>query len=519
MKKILSVLFLVLIGFSPLKNMAQVQVGDTLTFWSVTYIDWPPLWGAPQRQFEAVCIRSGQYCYVFSEVGISQPTQASLDTLVARFDLHYIPQLTTKYGPIPDALDGDQHIYIMWFDENAWGGYFDPGQQMTDSMVMANWNRHSTEREMIYHANFGNAISSEVVAHELGHLLHWGQDHSPEPIASPVKYWEDAWVDEGFSTFAEMYLDEDIYQQDVPEFAFFNYGTSDIPLIWFSDYNQVKMFMLYMFEHYGNWDYIATLISNQLNGIAGVESTLDILAQPDNFNDAFANWCVANCIDDPLFESGKYWYAHYNFNQPGFAATHSTFPTGIKTGTVTAYGSDYIRLNTSVPFPIDIEFQGEPNKAFRLAVIRQNTLNNTTVDVIHLLPDAGNHISYVDFTFGTDHNRTILVPMCVDSTVQDGQSAVYTYQVSGTTGIGNETNIMQLPLYPNPVSDILTISFVPLLGNTVELTVLDVTGREVIRQQAQQGIGELNIQDLSNGMYYIKLQAGTHILTGKFIKQ
>jgi hypothetical protein len=518
MKNILACLFLMLVFFKPIQNVAQVQVGDTLPFWSVSYIDWPPLWGSPQWQLDAVCLRAGQHCYIFSEVGVIPPSNASMDTLVNRFDQQFIPKLTSKYGPVPDTLDGDPHVFILWLDESNWGGYFDPGQQMPDSFVMATWNRHSSEHEIIYHASTGNYISPSLVAHEFGHLLHWGQDHSPEPPVNPVKYWEEAWVDEGFSTFAALYLGENIDQHNVLSSGFFSYDP-DIPLIWFSSYNQVKLFMLYMYEHYGNWDYISTLISNQLNGIAGVESTLDLLGQTDNFNDAFANWCVANFIDDSVYNNGKYWYSHYNFNPAHIAAAYNSYATGIRTGNLTAYGSDYIRLNINVPFPIDIEFEGEPNKAFRLAVIKQNTLNNTTTEVVHLLPNAANHISYVDFTFGTDHNQTILVPMCVDSTVHENQTVMYTYQVSGTLGALENQEISQLPLFPNPVREILTIPWIPLQGKTMELTLFDLTGRVVMHQQSQQSIRDLDVRELRNGMYYIKLQTGAHTLTGRFIRQ
>ncbi len=79
------------------------------------------------------------------------------------------------------------------------------------------WDRHSNQREIIYVAASAFTYLDDVVPHEFGHMLHWRQDHSPEPIENPTKYWEDAWVDEGFSTFAEIYLTENIYQHDVPD--------------------------------------------------------------------------------------------------------------------------------------------------------------------------------------------------------------------------------------------------------------------------------------------------------------
>lgn len=509
---------IILVTLQVNQSNAQVQVGDTLPFWSVSYIDWPPLWGSPQWQFDAVCLRAGQHCYIFSEVGITPPADYSLDTMVSIFDQKYAPWLTAKYGPIPDALDNDPHIFIMWMDDPNWGGYFDPGQQMADSMVMATWNRHSSQHEMIYYSAGGNYIYPPTVAHELGHLLHWGQDHSPEPPVNPVKFWEEAWVDEGFSTFAAMYLDENIDQNDVNFSGFFS-DNPDIPLIWFSSYNQVQLFMLYMYEHYGKWDYVSALISNQLNGIPGVEASLDNLGYTDNFNDAFANWCIANLIDDSVYSSGKYWYAHYNFGQAHPASSHSNFPTGLKTGNVTAYGSDYIRLNTTLPQPIQIQFNGEPGKALRIAVIKQDISNAITVEVVHLLPDANNQIIYQDTSFGIDHNRTTFAVMCVDSTVHDGESAGYTYSVSPVTGIAEYPGTICLQLYPNPVKDILYIPWIPLNGSEIEVSIIDLTGREVIKQISNQPIREIDIQKLINGMYFLRINNSGNAMTGRFVKQ
>ncbi len=114
---------------------AQVNEGDTLTFWSVTYIDWPPLTGTPQRQIQAVCKKVSDYCYVFVEIDATQPSQNSIDGFADLFDSVFYPNLTSKYGPMPDELDNDPRVYILAINEENWSGYFDPGQQMPDSFV------------------------------------------------------------------------------------------------------------------------------------------------------------------------------------------------------------------------------------------------------------------------------------------------------------------------------------------------------------------------------------------------
>ena len=181
-------LVIIIIAFIGKQNscFSQYNDGDTLKFWSVTYIDWPPLQSSPQRLVNAICKKAGNHCYVFVEDSATQPLQANVDSLVHTFDYHFYDSLTTRYGPVPNVFDNDSNIFILVLNEPSWYGYFDPGQQMSDSMVYAQWNRHSCQREIIYVSadHFNYAV--DIVAHEFGHLLHWQQDHSPEPIINPI---------------------------------------------------------------------------------------------------------------------------------------------------------------------------------------------------------------------------------------------------------------------------------------------------------------------------------------------
>ena len=135
-KKMKQIKFLATLFFlvAVLQNtcFSQYQVGDTLSFWSVTYIDWPPLQNAPQRQLDAVCKKAGNHCYIFVEENAQVPPQAYMDSLINKFDHHFYDSLTFRYGPVPDVFDHDSNIFILVLNEYDWSGYFDPGQQMSD---------------------------------------------------------------------------------------------------------------------------------------------------------------------------------------------------------------------------------------------------------------------------------------------------------------------------------------------------------------------------------------------------
>ena len=516
MKKI-KLSILVIIAFIGNQNScySQYHEGDTLKFWSVTYIDWPPLIGSPQREVTATCKKAGNHCYVFVENEAIQPPQSQIDTLVHKFDSHFYDSLTSVYGPIPNVFDNDSNIFILVLNESNWGGYYDPAQQMSDSIVFAKWNRHSSQRELIYIASNSFFYAGEMVAHEFGHLLHWQQDHSPEPIINPIKFWEEAWVDEGFSTFAEIFLTENIYQNNIYNQSFFA-NNPDIPLIYFSDYNQVRLFMLFMYEHFGKWNYISALISNQLNGICGVDSTLKKLGYSETFDDAFEQWTIANFVDDSVYANGKFNYKHYNFPPCFVSNNHSAFPTSINNCTVTPYGSDYISFYSSTPKSIIINFSGQANAKFRVDFILKNTTTNQIDSIISLPLNSQNQGTFITNNFGTDYNKIIMVVMNVDSAIHEGSYATYTYSAENSSGIEDVKEKLLLSVVPNPVKD--SVNIVMANNNNTLLEIIDVKGKIHFRKNFNTTT-TINISKLAKGNYVLRLTNNRETLIEKIVKE
>jgi len=489
-------------------SFSQITEGDTMSFLSVTYIDWPPLAGTPQRKIHATCDKVGDYCYIFRESSLTPFSQSNIDTLSHTFDKHFVPNLTSVYGPIPNVLDNDTHVFILIIDEPNWCGYFDPAQQMTDVFVNATWGSHSSEHEIIYIAGscFGGAL--EITAHEFGHMLHSLQDHSPEPAINPVKYWEEAWIDEGFSTFAAIYLTENIFESEIMDYEAFFTDNPDIPLIYFSNYNQVKLWTLFMFEHYGGWDYISALISNQLNGIAGMDSALRQINSPVTFNEAFLNWSIANYLDDSNFESGMYSYSHYNFNSCAPTANHFSFPTGICSQNVNPYGSDYICFFSSTSNPMTITFSGDSNSKFRLALIKMNLPSNDVVGIDFITPDGDNNAIINAESFGIEYNKIVLVICNTDSSLHEGETAEYSYYTNSTTGTDNLNSSAEIKIFPNPTNGQLIIMADSKFIGT-QYVIYELNGKAILTGELTDINTFIELRDLPEGIYY--LSAGDNI--------
>ncbi|MFH0895658.1 MAG: T9SS type A sorting domain-containing protein [Bacteroidota bacterium] len=518
MKKFSLFLFAAIMLVLSIPSRAQVQEGDTVTFWSVSYIDWPPLWGTPQRTVEAVCKKAGTHCYVFVEIVGTQPSQSAIDNLVSRFDNDFIPQLTARYGLVPDALDNDSAIYILSMDESNWGGYYDPANQMTESFVMTTWGKHSNEHEMIFIASDSFDWSAEeICAHELGHLIHWRGDHSPDPVVNPTLYWEEAWVDEGFSTFAAVYLTESFYAHNELDYSTFFCGDPDIPLIYFSDYNQAELFMIFMYEHYGNWNYITQLLNNDLNGIDGVEATLDSLGYTESFDDAFEQWCIANFIDDSVYAGGIYSYTHFRFNAAHVATNHTVFPLSTVNADVSAYGSDYVAFLSSTPKKLQVEFNGDPASKYRLAFIKIKTAGNQVMGVTPVALDASNHATFLADSLGINYNKLIMVAMNVDSTIHEGDVATYSYSASVITGLEEVAESIEFTVFPNPGSTEIRFALAEnILSSTAE--VYDISGKVVLTTNANAGKNRIDISSLAPGLYALRVSNGNRSGSVRFVK-
>ncbi len=91
--------------------------------------------------------------------------------------------------------------------------------------------------------------------------------------------------------------------------------------------------------------------------------------------------------------------------------------------------------------------------------------------------------------------------------------------VDNCTGI-TELSGKNLQVYPNPLTENSTLSFYLSNPETVNVSVFNNLGMEVIKianQQLQSGIQNisLNVTSLENGIYFIRIQAGNDILTKK----
>lgn len=355
---------------------ALVPVGEKRKFWAQVWSD------GSSYLTSATCRAVGEHAYVFVEDEMWQKRvfQKDVEAVLEALD-HRTPAFPDRgiyetivdgFGDLPD-VDGDSRIYILLLDIQEGDldrndgarimGYFSGVNEFSDRQARFMGYR-SNQTEMLYvDCDPSNASSPEihgVIAHELQHAVHFNAD--PE---------EETWINEGCATFAELICG---YGARAPDA--FKDEANDSLIDWddqMADYEQAGLFVDYLFEHWGGKATLRTLVTNTAHGERGITAALRDRGFSQGFSQVFADWVVANYLDDDGIADGQYAYANYELSGTDrFTDTrqHSTYPTtGAHAVSYTA--ANY--LSFSGGEALEISFDGDNRSEFSVRTIEYKT--------------------------------------------------------------------------------------------------------------------------------------------------
>jgi hypothetical protein len=213
-------------------------------------------------------------------------------------------------------------------------GYFSSADEYPREM-----KPRSNEREMIYvtsdYVNYADQFGS-LLSHEFQHMIHWNQDQS-----------EATWVNEGLSQLAE---EVNGYEDVLGIWGF--WGDPDVQLTnWAEDssdrlrnYAASKLFLSYLSEHYGGYEALSRLAADTADGSDGVDNSLEANGYDVDFVDVFADWTVANLVDDQDVGDGLYTYALRGSSEPNSSASLKRGDAEYS-GWVNQFGADYVEID------------------------------------------------------------------------------------------------------------------------------------------------------------------------------
>lgn len=302
-----------------------------------------------QFQVTAVLAYKTPHLYMWVEKGVSY-NERKLKEAADLFEQVTYPTNREFFGSEwTPGVDGDPHLSVLHVRGlgDTVAGYF----SSPDEFVLA-VREDSNVMEMFYinldNVTIGDDFYNGVLAHEFQHMIHWYNDRN-----------EDTWMNEGASELAmELNNRQRPGKYDTGGSDYSYLVDTDIQLTTWPDpnadtlphYGAAYLFMAYFLDRFGE-NASKALIAEPRNGMESVDY---VLQNHLNLNlthkDVFADWAVANLIDDPDIADGRYGYRDFDPMSPGYAESHdsSDLPiTAIRD--VAQYGVDAIELRGEQP--------------------------------------------------------------------------------------------------------------------------------------------------------------------------
>lgn len=315
---------------------APYEVGAKKEFW-VTNTD-----SNENFQIQATLQYVGENLYFWIQDGVSFD-KGDLNDLASTFDQEIVPTNREFFGmEWNPGVDGDPRFYVLYargLGRNLAGYYSSADQLHPDA------HPYSNAHEMFLlnsdTVKLDESYTYGTLAHEFQHMIHWYQDKN-----------EETWVNEGFSMLAEH-----VNGLDAGGFDWDYMRNPDLQLNdWGGDlgsnsgnYGASYLFMVYFLDRFGE-DATKALVSHDENGFTSIDAVmneLNIINPTTNLpytgSEVFADWAVANWLQNTGIADGRYDYQSYSPYYMNATETHYSCPTTINSD-VHQFGADYFEL-------------------------------------------------------------------------------------------------------------------------------------------------------------------------------
>lgn len=326
------------------------QVGDQIDFWVANTDD------DNHFRIRAELIHRTDVAYAWVEVDREYDGEA-IARSVDNFSRTSYPKVREFFGQEwSPGVDNDPRVHIL----HAYGiGGRVYGYYSSQDEYSALANEFSNEKEIFY-INLEILNRSQeydtyetVLAHEFQHMVHWATDQN-----------EESWVNEGLSELAQEiagYPPDTSFAREFADIPDTQLNTwSDNPNGRGEHYGSAYLFMAYFLQRFGR-DLTKAVVAEEANGIAGFNAALTAAGYEITFDDIFADWVLANYLDDPeaLGLDGVLGYTKIDQEPPILDRTVRKFPQAVPNATVRNYATDYILIKAGDPGILRFEGQTE----------------------------------------------------------------------------------------------------------------------------------------------------------------
>ena len=311
-------------------NDAQPEYneGDIVSFW-VSNSDTDENW-----QIDAELVVKGEHVYMWREVGSNVKTK-DLRKAARFFDGQIYPTDREFFGSEwTPGIDNDPRLHVLHASDlgDTIAGYFSSADEIP--VVI---HPYSNEKEMFYinvdNNKPGTKFYNGTLAHEFQHMIHWYQDKN-----------ETTWLNEGSSELASELnglgrtsglRPDSVFAQD-PDLQLNTWPDSDES---YAHYGNAYLFMSYFLSRFGE-DATKALVANDKNGIEAVDDTLQEMDAGVSADDFFADWVIANWLNDTSLGDGRWGYPDYDLDEMHAEESFTALPV-YHSEDVHQYAADY----------------------------------------------------------------------------------------------------------------------------------------------------------------------------------
>ncbi|OQY19487.1 MAG: hypothetical protein B6I35_11600 [Anaerolineaceae bacterium 4572_32.2] len=298
-----------------------------------------------QFDIHAILEYKTEHVYMWVEENV-RFDQDDLSAAADLFEEHTYTTDRTFFGSEwSPGVDNDPHVSILHARDlgNSVAGYYSSADEFVSAV-----RDDSNEMEMFYinieNVTINDSFYNGVLAHEFQHMIHWHNDRN-----------EETWINEGFSELAMRLNGFDVGGSD---WTFASNPDTQLnswpegPGAAGANYGAGYLFTSYFLDRFGA-EATQALVGHVENSFASVEGVLDELGAGLTYEGLFADWVVANLLDDPAIGDGRYGYD--DIDPPSFdietSYYESDYPVSVSS-TVHQHGADYIELYGERPLTL-----------------------------------------------------------------------------------------------------------------------------------------------------------------------
>ncbi len=287
-----------------------------------------------------------------------QPDPDAVRRGAESFETRILPVIYEYFGrEVRPGIDGDDHLYIVHVQGlgRSVGGYFDSDSEYSKSIVPS-----SNEAQLFFinldtmGRQIGMPLYEGVLTHEMQHMVHANVDRN-----------ETAWLNEGLSELAAALAGYRSSLGFAPSFlrrpqtqlnAWSNIEESS------PHYGAAYLFVSYFLQRFGE-DALKALVAEPADGLESVAKVLRQIGARDpltgkqvSVEDLFADWTVANLLNNPKAGDGRFAYSGSPTLPAPFIAGEATLDAPQRLA-LAQWGTTY--LSISAPGRYLLSFQGE----------------------------------------------------------------------------------------------------------------------------------------------------------------